>query len=100
MSSSGLTKNSEIGKVFLRDSRTSPVPELYAASKKCSQMPRKSAPIVQLAQNLRLWKNCVWGVKAGECLLLFFSCSVRSNQRQSRADSSRRYVGRLIPRRA
>jgi hypothetical protein len=36
---------------------------------------------------LVLWKSCAWRVKAGECLLLFFSCPVRANQRQSRADS-------------
>jgi len=50
-------------------------------------MPEKSASIGEAAQTLCLWKNCAWGVKVGERLVLFFSCPLRLNQRQSRADT-------------
>src|SRR5258708_22483055 len=61
-----------------------------------SQKPLKSATIGQVAQTLCLWKNCAWGVNTGECLHTFFPCPLRPNQRQSRADSYRRDVGRQI----
>ena len=53
---------------------------------------------VRIASFCRLWKSCVCCVNVGTCPAILFTCPLRVNRRESRADTPRRFGGRKIER--